>query len=81
MKTCETCKGTGQVPEALQIGDIVSIHCSDVNYDGAPAVVIGEPNAFGGMGVVPLTGERKGKRTWFKPSSLQVIHGHIHIDR
>ena len=75
MKTCETCKGTGQVEEPIKVGDIVTI--KQWNCLGA---VVGTDGIY--WEVLPLTGKYRGQAPGgWSPRNLTVQHGHIHIDR
>lgn len=75
MKTCETCKGTGQVPNPIAIGDIVAIK----GWGDCLGVVTNIGSKF--ADVLALTGGYKGSKGGWYPENLTVQHGHIHIDR
>ena len=86
MKTCETCKGTGQVPEEIKTGDIVE------NKNGMLGLVIDSElmkdaqkrygcGYLGAFTVVCLANGAVGYTYTITKDGWTVRHGHIHIDR
>ena len=86
MKTCETCKGTGQVEEPIKTGDIVEnkngmlgvVIDSDLQKDVQKRYGIGY---FGAFTVVCLARGMVGHTYTSAKDGWTVRHGHIHIDR
>jgi len=81
MKTCETCKGTGQVPEIPKGGDIVEGVAGRVK--GLLGVVIGPNthNSYKTWGTHLFLDIKSGESYSFEPWQVRVRHGRIHIDR
>lgn len=80
MKTCETCKGTGQVKESITVarGDVVEVKREYNQFWTGLGVVVDTQNP---PSLVMISGKAKGWRGAFAPRELTVVHGHIHIDR
>ncbi len=78
MKTCETCKGTGQVAEPINVSDLVSINVRMTGWTGVGVITRIGPIY---VDVLMVSGPHKGETGGWSASNLTVLHGHIHIDR
>ncbi len=85
MKTCETCKGTGQVVEVPKGGDIVEVMFG--RNAGLLGLVVGQQtkglyDIGKGMGnQIMVLALKSGESYSLDPNAIKIRHGHIHIDR
>lgn len=76
MKTCETCKGTGQVEEPIQVGDIVEITLKH-NPQWAGLGVVRDVSPYGRVAL--FTGNFKGQQGYFDLNPSMRRHGYIRL--
>ena len=76
MERCTTC-GHELPSQPIRLGDFVEWICGGSRLAVVTSLHVMNPLVT----VLILTGPRKGDADTYHPSSLRVVHGHIHVDR